>query len=97
MILGIFKIALCLRDQHAFMWQSLGILTYFNAWTLKQILWKKKIFFKNLKYRFVVQSSKIKTQHFYTKPPCQKPMFRQIEWGVQNEPIAKNGVLTITT
>ena len=28
---------------------------------------------------------------------CQKPMLRQIEWGVQNEPITKNGYLALTT
>ena len=26
----------------------------------------------------------MKTQHFYTKLPCQKPMLRQIEWEVQD-------------
>ena len=27
----------------------------------------------------------------------QKPMLRQIEWGVQNGPIPKNGVLPVIT
>ena len=31
-------------------------------------------------------------QHFHTKLPYEKPMLRLIEWGVQNEPIAKSGV-----
>ena len=34
--------------------------------------------------------------NFHTKPPCQKPMLRQIEWGVQNGPIRKNGLLPVT-
>ena len=39
----------------------------------------------------------MKTQHFRTKVPCQKPMLRQIEWEVQNEPIIMNGGLSATT
>ena len=40
---------------------------------------------------------RLTTKHFLTKLLCQKPMLRQIEWGVQNWPITKNGVLPITT
>ena len=29
--------------------------------------------------------------------PCQKPMLRQIEWGVQNRPVTKNGFLPVTS
>ena len=36
-------------------------------------------------------------QHYHTKLLCQKPMLRQIEWGVQDGSIAKNGVLPVTT
>ena len=36
-------------------------------------------------------------QHFYTKLLYQKPMLRQIEWGVQNGPITKVGVLQART
>ena len=39
----------------------------------------------------------MKEQHFHTKPPCQKSMLRQIEWGVQNRPITKNGLSPLTT
>ena len=38
-----------------------------------------------------------KAQHFHTKLICHKPLLRQIECGVQNEPIAKNAVLQLTT
>ena len=34
--------------------------------------------------------------YFHTKLPYQKPMLRQIEWRVQNGPITKNGVLSVT-
>ena len=36
-------------------------------------------------------------QNFYTKLPCEKPILSQIEWGVQNGPTTKNGVLPIPT
>ena len=37
----------------------------------------------------------LKTHHFHTKLPYQKPMLRQIEWWVQNGPITRNGVLLV--
>ena len=46
-VLGIFKIALRLRDQHVFMFQSLGILNVLNALILKYISEKLKLFLKN--------------------------------------------------
>ena len=33
--------------------------------------------------------------HFHTKLPYQKPMLRQIEWGVQNGPITNNRLLPV--
>ena len=39
---------------------------------------------------------RLTTKHFLTKLLCQKPMLRQIGWGVQNWPITKNGVLPVT-
>ena len=39
----------------------------------------------------------MKTRHFHTKLPHEKPLLRQIERWVQNGPIAKNGVLPVTT
>ena len=50
----------------------------------------------NWEYRFLVESTKLKTRHFHAKLPRQKPMLRQIEWRVQNGPITKNGVLPVT-
>ena len=46
------------------MWQSVEILNVFNALTLKQIFWKTKTFFKNLEYRFSVESIKIENESF---------------------------------
>ena len=38
-----------------------------------------------------------KAPHFSTKTLLQKPLQRQIEWGVQNRPTIKSGVLPATT
>ena len=65
-VVGTFKIALDLRDQHIFMWQSQEIFIVFNMLTL---------------YHFLLKVLWLKMQHFHTKLPCQKLMLRQIEWG----------------
>ena len=46
------------------MWQSVEILNVFNTLTLIQIFWKTKTFFKKLKYRFLVESTKIENASF---------------------------------
>ena len=43
------------------------ILNIFNTLTLKQIYWKKKTFFKNLEYHFLVESTKTENASF----PCK--------------------------
>ena len=53
--------------------------------------------YQKLEYRFLLESTKIEMQYFYTKLPFQKPMLRQIEWEVQNGTITKNGVLQVTS
>ena len=58
-VLAIFKIALRLRNRHVFMSQSVEILNVFKTLTLKQIFWKTETSFKKLKYRFLVESTKI--------------------------------------
>ena len=63
-VLGIFKIALRLRDRHVFMLQSVKVSNVFNTLTLKQIFWKTKTFFKKLEYRFLVESTKIENASF---------------------------------
>ena len=55
MVLGIFKVAIRLRDQHVFMWQSVES-NIFNTWALKQIFWT---FFEKLEYRSFFESTKI--------------------------------------
>ena len=45
---------------------------------------------------FMWQSLEI-LNDFNTLTFCQKPMLRQIEWGVQNWPTIKNEVLPVTT
>ena len=63
-VLGNFKIALSLRDRHAFMWQSVKVSNVFNTLTLKQIFWKTKTYFKKLAYRFLVEATKIENTSF---------------------------------
>ena len=38
----------------------------------------------------------IESANFHTKLPRQEPMLRQIEWGVHNGFITKNGVYPVT-
>ena len=49
------------------MWRSVKILNIFSTLTLKQIFWKTKTFFKKLKYRFLVESTKIENALFSYK------------------------------
>ena len=91
------KRALHLWDWHIFMWQSLEIFNVFNTSTLKHVFWKTKtFFFLKLKYRFFRWKC-CDWKHFNTKLSSQKPIFRQIEWEVQNGPIKKNRFLQETT
>ena len=78
------------------LWQSVKIFNVFNTLTLIQIFCKTKTFFKKLEHRFIVETLRLKTNHFYLKLLCQKPMLRQIEWRIQNWPITKSGVLPVT-
>ena len=71
-VLGIFKIALRLRDRHGFMWQSVKVSNVFNTLTLKQIFWKTKTFFKKLEYRFLVETTKIENTSFPFKTALSK-------------------------
>ena len=67
MVLGIFKIALRLRDRHVFMWKSVEILNVFIALILKQILWKMKTFLKKLEYPLLFGSTKVENVPFLYK------------------------------
>ena len=63
-MLGIFKIALRLRDRDVFMWRSVKSLNIFSTLTLKQIFYKTKTFLKILGYRFLVERIKIEKTSF---------------------------------
>ena len=53
---------------------------------------------KKLKYTFLVESTKIENASFPYKTAMSETNFkRQIEWGAQNGPVTKNGVLSVTT
>ena len=54
-------------------------------------------YYKNLSTVFQLKVIGLKTQYFYRKLPCERPMLRQTEWEVQNGPITKNGDLAATT
>ena len=54
---------------------------------------KRKPLTKNWSTIFWLKVLRFKTQHIHTKLTCPKPVLRQIELGVQNEPITENGVL----
>ena len=62
-VLGIFKIALRLRDRYGFMWRSVKILNIFSTLTLKQFS-RKLPFFKKLKYHLLVECIKIEKASF---------------------------------
>ena len=68
MVLGIFKIALRLRDRHGFYVAIVKILNVFNTLALKKIFWKTKIFFEKLECVFLVESTTIENA------PCKSAM-----------------------
>ena len=76
----IFKIH-CLRDGHVFMWQSLQILNVFNTLTSKEIFWKTQTLFKNLEYRFLVESTKIENATFPYKTALSEVNFKTNKTG----------------
>ena len=57
---------------------------------------KTENFFLNWRSAFQLNILRLKTQHFHTKLPCQKPTLKQTKWGIQNGLITKNGVLPVT-
>ena len=46
------------------MWKSLEILNDFNTFTLKEIFWITKLFYKKLKCYLLVESTKIENVSF---------------------------------
>ena len=64
MVLGIFKIALRLRDRHVFVWELVETLNIFNTVTLKQNSWKTKTFFQKIEATFLVERTKIENASF---------------------------------
>ena len=67
---------------------------YFNFET--RFLKKRKVFCKELKYWILVQITTIGTATFPKNHPCLKPILRQIVWGIQNGPVTKNEVFSLT-
>ena len=66
-------------------------------WTISILNFETDFLEKIWSSVFKLKAIRLKMHHFHTKLPYQKPMLKQIEWGVWNEPITKNGVLPVTT
>ena len=62
-VLGIFKIALRLRDWHVFIWQSVKVSNVFNTLTF----WKTRTFFKKQENHFLIEATKIENTSFSFK------------------------------
>ena len=73
------------------MWQSTEILNVFNTFTLKQIFWKTKTFFKKLEYGLLAESTKIESASFSYKTAISEANVKTNRMGVQNGPFRKNG------
>ena len=91
MTLRIFKIAPRLGDWYITITGDFERFQYFDFGT--SLLKNENL----LKTNFHKKVLRLKMQHFHKKLICQRPILRQIEWGVQNGPITKNGVLLLTT
>ena len=64
MVLGIFKIALRMRDRMFLCDNKWKFESVFNTLTLIQIFWKTKTFLKKLEYSFLVETTKIENTSF---------------------------------
>ena len=73
------------------MWQSAEILNVFNTFTLKQIFWKTKTFFKKLEYGLLAESTEIESASFSYKTAISEANVKTNRMGVQNGPFRKNG------
>ena len=79
---------LCDKDWKFWMFSVLSLCNKFSE--------KRKTLYKKLEYQFLVEGTKIETQHLHAILLSQRPMLRQIEWRVQNKRSTKNGVLRLT-
>ena len=66
------------------------VLNVFNTLTLIQIFWKTKTFFKELEYRFIVETTKIQTISFPFKTALSEANVKTIriattKWTCQKE------------
>ena len=92
-VLGIFKMALCFRDQHIFMWHITGDFKCCKCFSVLQI-WKKfskkgKHFFENLECWFSVESTAVESAAFPYKSALSKAKIKTNRVGITNGPITK--------
>ena len=101
MVLRIFIVALRSRDRYVFMRQSLQYWTFsIKTVNFETYFLKNENPFRKTRvplFSKIENILRLKTKLLHIKLLCQNPMLRQIEWGVQNGPIPKNGVLPVTT
>ena len=69
----------------------------FNTLTLNKFLGKRKPFSKNLEYRFSVETTKTENASFSFKTALSEADVKQIEWRLQNGPVAKSEVFPVTS
>ena len=86
-----------MRNRYVFMWQSVKVLNVFNTLTLIQIFWKTKAFFKNLEYRFLVETTKIENTLFPFKTALSEANVKINRMAITKWTYLKVGVLPVTT
>ena len=100
MVLGISKIALCLRDLHVFMYVTVigkfERFQYFNFET--NFLENKNLFQKTAVPFLQLKILRLKMQHFHTRLPCHSEAnVKRNKMRKQNGPITKSLVSPVTT
>ena len=89
-VLGIFKMGISIWEIGMFLCDNRGNFERFQYFNFETDFLENENFFQWLK------AIRLKTPHHsHTKPPYQKLVLRQTEWWVRNEPITKNGVLSV--
>ena len=76
-ILKSAKINICLRNLHIVMSQLLHVLNVFITLSSKLIFWETETLFKTLEYRFLVESTTIKSAIFSYETALSKANFKK--------------------
>ena len=76
---------------------TVKILNVLNSLSWNRFSGKRKTFFKKLGYRFLIESTKIENSSFAYETAISEANVKINKMVLQNRPIAKNGVLPVTT